>query len=62
MGTGVCEEDSFEIMVPSPTTHPRPEREPDSPAVAVDPPRGCTFPESDWRILAGYWHAVAFAS
>jgi phenylpropionate dioxygenase-like ring-hydroxylating dioxygenase large terminal subunit len=23
-------------------------------------PRDCTFPESDWRILADYWHPVAF--
>lgn len=28
---------------------------------AGDLPRGCTFSESDWRILAGFWHPVAFA-
>jgi len=26
-----------------------------------DIPPGCTFAESDWRILAGFWHPVAFA-
>lgn len=25
-------------------------------------PRGCTFSESDWRILANYWYPVAIAS
>ncbi|HEX4128967.1 MAG TPA: aromatic ring-hydroxylating dioxygenase subunit alpha [Pirellulales bacterium] len=25
-------------------------------------PRGCTFAESDWRILADYWYPVALAS
>jgi vanillate O-demethylase monooxygenase subunit len=25
-------------------------------------PRGCTFAESDWRILAGFWHPVAFGT
>jgi phenylpropionate dioxygenase-like ring-hydroxylating dioxygenase large terminal subunit len=24
-------------------------------------PRGCTFNESDWRILADFWHPVAFS-
>jgi vanillate O-demethylase monooxygenase subunit len=24
-------------------------------------PRGCTFPESDWRVLATLWHPVAFS-
>lgn len=24
-------------------------------------PRGCTFDEGDWHILAGFWHPVAFA-
>lgn len=24
-------------------------------------PRNCTFQESDWRILAGFWHPVAYA-
>jgi phenylpropionate dioxygenase-like ring-hydroxylating dioxygenase large terminal subunit len=24
-------------------------------------PTGCTFTESDWRILADYWHPVAFS-
>jgi phenylpropionate dioxygenase-like ring-hydroxylating dioxygenase large terminal subunit len=24
-------------------------------------PRDCTFTESDWRVLAGYWHPVAFS-
>lgn len=24
-------------------------------------PRGCTFPESDWRALAQFWHPVAFS-
>jgi vanillate O-demethylase monooxygenase subunit len=24
-------------------------------------PRGCTFPESDWRILANYWYPIAVA-
>ena len=24
-------------------------------------PRNCTFRESDWHILAGFWHPVAFA-
>lgn len=28
---------------------------------AGDLPRNCTFEESDWRILAGFWHPVAFA-
>jgi vanillate O-demethylase monooxygenase subunit len=25
-------------------------------------PRNCTFPESDWRVLANYWYPVAVAS
>lgn len=29
--------------------------------VELVPPRGCTFSESDWRILASYWHPVAFS-
>lgn len=28
---------------------------------ASDLPRECTFDENDWRILAGFWHPVAFA-
>src|SRR5262245_33224744 len=30
----------------------------------VDPefPRDCTFRESDWQILADFWHPVAFAN
>ena len=24
-------------------------------------PYGCTFPEDDWHILAGYWHPVAYS-
>jgi len=24
-------------------------------------PRNCTFRESDWHVLAGFWHPVAFA-
>lgn len=28
---------------------------------AGDLPRNCTFAESDWRILASFWHPVAFA-
>ncbi len=28
---------------------------------AGDLPRNCTFDESDWRILASFWHPVAFA-
>ena len=24
-------------------------------------PRNCTFPESDWRILANYWYPIAVA-
>lgn len=62
MGTVLCEEESFEIMVSSLTPHPPSEQEPDSTAVAVELPRGCTFSESDWRILAGHWHPVAFVS
>ncbi len=27
----------------------------------TDLPRNCTFAESDWRILARFWHPVAFA-
>ena len=27
----------------------------------VSLPRGCTFPESDWRALASFWYPVAFA-
>ena len=26
----------------------------------TDLPRHCTFRESDWHILAGFWHPVAF--
>ena len=29
--------------------------------VASDLPRSCSFAESDWHILAGFWHPVAFA-
>lgn len=61
-GAGVCEVERSGIMAPDPTSHPHPEREPDSTGVALEPPRGCTFTEPDWRILAGYWHPVAFAS
>ena len=32
----------------------------DSAATTSDLPRNCTFSESDWRILAGFWHPVAF--
>ena len=28
--------------------------------VNTDLPPHCTFPESDWHILAGFWHPVAF--
>lgn len=28
---------------------------------AGDLPRNCTFAESDWRILASFWHPIAFA-
>ena len=28
--------------------------------VNTDIPRNCTFRESDWHILAGFWHPVAF--
>jgi phenylpropionate dioxygenase-like ring-hydroxylating dioxygenase large terminal subunit len=28
---------------------------------AVVLPRGCTFTESDWRVLAPYWYPVAFS-
>ena len=24
-------------------------------------PRGCTFPEADWRALAPFWYPVAFS-
>jgi vanillate O-demethylase monooxygenase subunit len=30
-------------------------------AAALKLPTGCTFTESDWRILADYWHPVAFS-
>ncbi|WP_298836607.1 aromatic ring-hydroxylating dioxygenase subunit alpha [uncultured Roseobacter sp.] len=32
----------------------------DSSASHTDLPRHCTFSESDWRILAGFWHPIAF--
>jgi len=32
----------------------------DSSRAASPLPRGCTFRESDWHILAGFWHPVAF--
>ena len=28
---------------------------------ATPMPRDCSFRESDWRALAGFWHPVAFA-
>ncbi len=28
---------------------------------ATDLPRGCTFDENDWRILATFWHPIVFA-
>ena len=28
---------------------------------ARDLPRGCTFSESDWRVLAAFWYPVAFS-
>ncbi len=31
-------------------------------SVAPPLPRGCTFAESDWRILANYWYPIAVAS
>ncbi len=31
------------------------------PADAHPLPRGCTFTEPDWRVLADYWHPVAFS-
>jgi phenylpropionate dioxygenase-like ring-hydroxylating dioxygenase large terminal subunit len=33
----------------------------DDPAPAQALPVGCTFTESDWRVLADYWHPVAFS-
>jgi vanillate O-demethylase monooxygenase subunit len=33
----------------------------DDQATAQKLPTGCTFTESDWRILADYWHPVAFS-
>jgi phenylpropionate dioxygenase-like ring-hydroxylating dioxygenase large terminal subunit len=39
------------------TTQPTPAER----AAALELPRGCTFTESDWRILADYWHPVAFS-
>jgi vanillate O-demethylase monooxygenase subunit len=27
----------------------------------VEPPRGCTFSPSDWKILSRFWHPVAFS-
>jgi phenylpropionate dioxygenase-like ring-hydroxylating dioxygenase large terminal subunit len=38
-----------------------------APTVAPTPyagtlPRNCTFPESDWRVLANYWYPIAVAS
>lgn len=33
----------------------------DNSKVASPLPRNCTFRENDWRILAGFWHPVAFA-
>ena len=29
-------------------------------ALSVPIPKSCTFPESDWRVLAAHWHPVAF--
>ena len=26
------------------------------------PPPGCTYPENDWKILASFWHPIAFSS
>ena len=33
----------------------------DSSRAASPLPRDCTFRDSDWRVLAGFWHPVAFA-
>ncbi len=48
-------------QVTQPGTEPEAARRAFTPAEAVPLPRGCTFPESDWRALAPFWYPVAFS-
>ena len=48
-------------MTPSSALLPASELRSSPSSAAVALPRGCTFPESDWRALAPFWYPVAFS-